>query len=159
MLTEYKKIIIKVTLFIILIAIISAYIVEIILGHKPCNLCLYERIPYAVGLILILQIIFLKKYEKISVFLIFFTFLISFFLASYHLGIEESFFNEPLTCKTNTNLDLTSKELLKGLNKSVISCKNVSFRIAGLSLAAINAFLSFLIAVIYIKLFLNYEKN
>ena len=35
------------------IAIITAYFIQHILGHQPCNLCLIERIPYIFSIIII----------------------------------------------------------------------------------------------------------
>ena len=138
----------------------SAMIVEHALGHQPCNLCLYERIPYIFSAILIVKIFIFKKYEKIILFILFLVFLVSVVLAFYHFGIEQGFFNESLVCNIENQTSASSKEqLLKELSKNIISCKDVSFRILGLSLAAINTILSIVLSVIFLKLFLNYEKN
>ena len=66
MLNKKNNIILIIIFFIILLSIISALIIEYILGHKPCGLCLYERIPYFLSAVLIIKIIFFKKYEKIK---------------------------------------------------------------------------------------------
>ena len=54
---------------------------------------------------------------------------------------------------------LSKEQLLEQLNKYNISCKDVSFRVLGLSLAIINTILSIILSVIFLKLFLNYAKN
>ena len=59
----------------------------------------------------------------------------------------------------NLSKTLTKDELLKQLSENNISCKDVSIRILGFSLAAINTIFSIVLSVIFIKLFLNYEKN
>ena len=41
-------------LFFSLFAILFAYYVEFVLGHKPCNLCLLERIPYILAILIII---------------------------------------------------------------------------------------------------------
>ena len=82
------------------------------------------------------------------------------FLAFYHFGIEQGFFNEPLSCtSTSSTAELTKEELLEQLKLNSISCKEVSFKVFGLSLATINTIFSILLSVIFIKLFLNYGKN
>ena len=87
-------------------------------------------------------------------------FAVSSALAFYHFGIEQGFFNESLACTAeNLSKTLTKDELLKQLSQNTISCKDVSFRIFGFSLAAINTILSLILSVITIRLFLNYEKN
>ena len=145
--------------FIILISMMSALIIEHILGHQPCNLCLYERVPYILSAILIVKIFLFKKYEKITLFILFLIFIASAVLAFYHFGIEQGFFSESFVCKAGDTGTLSKEQLLEQLNKNSISCKDVSFRVLGLSLATINTILSIILSVIFLKLFLNYAKN
>lgn len=145
---------------IILLSIIFAFIVEYRFGHQPCNLCLYERIPYFLSAILIFKLFFFKKYEKITILILSLIFAFSTILAFYHFGIEQGFFNESFACKIDDQLDISSKEqLLREINRNTISCKDVTFSIFGFSLATINTILSFIFTVTFVRLFLNYEKN
>ena len=147
-------------LAIISLTIISALIIQYWLGHEPCKLCIYERIPYILSILLIIKILFFKKYEKITLFILFLIFIASAVLAFYHFGIEQGFFSESFVCKAGDLSGTLSKEqLLEQLNKYNISCKEVSFRVLGLSLATINTILSIILSVIFLKLFLNYAKN
>ena len=87
-------------------------------------------------------------------------FLFSSALAFYHFGIEQGFFKELSVCETKNISEITSKEeILNQLKQNAISCKDVSFRILGLSLATINAIFSLILSVIFIRLCMNYEKN
>ena len=145
---------------IISLAIISALIIQYWLGVEPCQLCFYQRIPYFLAIPLIVKIFFFKKYEKITLFILFLIFIASAVLAFYHFGIEQGFFSESFVCKVGDLSGTLSKEqLLEQLNKNSISCKEVSFRVLGLSLATINTILSIILSVIFLKLFLNYAKN
>ncbi len=154
-----KKIIFVLLAFVSLI-LLSAFIIQYQLGHQPCKLCVYQRIPYIVAILLLIKIIFIKKYEKITLLILFFVFIGSAILAFYHFGIEQGFFRETFACSAENQLKTISKEeLLEQLSKNVISCKDVSFKILGLSLAAINSIFSLLLSGIFIKLFLNYGKN
>jgi len=147
-------------LAIISLTIISALIIQYWLGHEPCKLCIYERIPYFLSILLLIKILLFKKYEKITLFILFLIFTASAVLAFYHFGIEQGFFNESFVCKAGDLSGTLSKEqLLEQLNKYNISCKEVSFRVLGLSLATINTILSIILSVIFLKLFLNYAKN
>ena len=85
-------------LAIILASLIAAFIIEHILGHKPCKLCIYERTPYILSVFLILEIIFFKKHVKITLLLLSLLFFFSAILAFYHHGIEQGFFKESLVC-------------------------------------------------------------
>ena len=151
-------------LFVILIFIfsvlMSAYIIEYQLGHQPCKLCLYERIPYFLSILLILKIFFIKSYEKVTLLILSLVFVISSVLAFYHFGIEQGFFDESLTCTAPELSKVLSKEqILEQLKQNNISCKDVSLRIMGLSLAAINTIFSLILSLIFIKFFLNHGKN
>ena len=81
-------------------------------------------------------------------------------ISFYHFGIEQGFIAESLVCDLGSkNVNLSKEDLLKELQQKPISCKDVSFRIFGLSLATINTIISFILSIITIKLFTNYEKN
>ena len=154
-----KKFIFSVLVFTSLV-LVSAFIIEYRLGHEPCKLCLYERIPYFLSMLLIVKILFIKKYEKATLLILCLVFITSTALAFYHFGIEQGFFSESLVCAAEDLSKILSKEeLLKELKQNSISCKDVSFRILGLSLAAINTIFSLVLSVIFIKLFINYGKN
>jgi disulfide bond formation protein DsbB len=160
MLERENNLILIVILFFVSLVLISAFVIEYGLGHQPCNLCLYERIPYILSILLIIKILFFKKYEKITLFILFLIFIASAVLAFYHFGIEQGFFSESFVCKVGDLSGTLSKEqLLEQLNKNSISCKDVSFKVLGLSLATINTILSIILSVIFLKLFLNYAKN
>ena len=160
MLKRENNLILIVILFFVSLVLISAFVIEYGLNHQPCKLCLYERIPYILSILLIIKILFVKKYEKITLFILFLIFIASAVLAFYHFGIEQGFFSESFVCKVGDLSGTLSKEqLLEQLNKNSISCKDVSFRVLGLSLATINTILSIILSVIFLKLFLNYAKN
>ena len=155
----------KTTLNLILLfsifALSAAYFVQHILGHKPCNLCLIERIPYIFAIIIIISLgLILKKFEKTIIILLILIFITATIISFYHFGIEQGFFKESLVCNLDGNITNLSKEdLIKELQQQTVSCKDVSFRIFGLSLATINTIISLILSVITIKLFLNYGKN
>ena len=154
-----KKFIFSLLVFSSLV-LVSAFIIEHRLGHEPCKLCLYERIPYFLSILLIIKMLFIKKYVRVTLLILFLVFAISSALAFYHFGIEQGFFKESLACTAgNLSESITKKELLEQLSQNIISCKDVSFRIFGLSLAAINVILSLILSVIFTKLFMDYGKN
>ena len=160
MLKQTNNILLIVILAIISLTIISALIIQYWLGHEPCKLCLYERIPYFLSILLIIKIIFIKRYEKITLLILSLVFIGGATLAFYHFGIEQAFFSESLACTTeDLSKTLSKEELLEQLKQNSISCKDVSFRMLGLSLAAINTIFSLVLSVIFIRLFMNYEKN
>ena len=160
MLKQTNNIFLIVILAIISLTTISTLIIQYWLGYEPCKLCLYERIPYFLSILLIVKILFIKRHEKITLLILSLVFLSSTALAFYHLGIEQGFFSESLVCATeDVSKTLSKEELLQQLKQNSISCKEVSFRILGLSLSAINTIFSLVLSVIFIRLFMNYGKN
>ena len=137
-----------------------AYFIQYVLGHKPCNLCIIERIPYIAGIILISLIFILNKYQKIISSLILIFFIFGSVVSFYHFGIEQGFVSESLICELSNNEPLNKEELLNQLKKKeIISCKDVTFRFFGLSLATINTIISIILSGIMIKVIKNYGKN
>ena len=144
-----------------ILSLITAYFIQYILGHKPCNLCLIERIPYIASIILISLIFIINKFEKFVSLILLLFFIFGAIVSLYHVGIEQGYFNESLFCKVGISNEILSEEdLLKQLqNSSTISCKNVTFKFIGLSLATINTVISGLLSVIMLKVLRNYEQN
>jgi disulfide bond formation protein DsbB len=142
-----------------LISIISAYFIEYILGHQPCNLCLIERIPYGLSMILIALNFVIFKNERFITLLLILIFVFSFIISSYHFGIEQGLIQESTVCKTKDAFEITSKEqLLEQLQVRTISCKDVTFRIFGFSLTTFNIVISLILVVLLSNIFNNYEK-
>ena len=137
-----------------------AYFIQYVLGHKPCNLCIIERIPYIAAIILISLIFILNRYQKIISSLILIFFIFGAVVSFYHFGIEQGFFNESLVCDLGNSRPLNKEELLNQLKKTeIVSCKDVTFRFLGLSLATINTVISLILSGIMIKVIKSYGKN
>ena len=141
-------------------ALFAAYFIQYILGHLPCNLCLLERIPYFLVIIIVVISFKFKRYEKIYLALLSIIFIFATLLSFYHFGIEQGFFSESLVCDLGNNANLSKEQLLKQLeNSSIVSCKDVTFRVLGFSLATINTIISIVLSVIMTKIIKNYGKN
>ena len=142
------------------IALISAYFIEYILGHQPCNLCVYERIPYFLAILIVLINYKYNKLEKYLILSLAIIFLIATILSLYHLGIEQGFIQESLLCDLEKGANIVDKdEILKQLQQKSISCKDVTFKIFGLSLTSYNMIISLLLTISLTKIYFGYEKN
>ena len=149
----------KLIFIISFISLISAYFIEYVLGHQPCNLCLIERIPYGLSMILIILNYLEKKNEHFVILLLTLIFSFSLIISFYHFGIEQGFFEESMVCGLKNASDIISKEeLLKQLQEKTISCKDVTFRIFGFSLTTFNIIISLILVLILTNIFKNYEK-
>ena len=142
------------------LSIISAFIIEYSFGHKACKLCLYQRYPYIISILLIASILIIKKNIRIHLLLLSVISFVGTFLAFYHFGIEQGFFTESSVCSAqNLQESLSKEDILKQLKENTVSCKDVTFKIAGLSLASINTIFSLVLSCIFLRLFIKYEIN
>ena len=142
------------------IALVSAYFIEYILGHQPCNLCVYERIPYFLAILIVLINYKYNKLEKYLILSLAIIFLIATILSLYHLGIEQGFIQESLLCDLEKGANILDKdEILKQLQQKNISCKDVTFQIFGLSLTSYNIIISILLTITLIRFYFGYAKS
>ena len=155
-----KSLLLNLILFVSFVALISAFFIEYVLGHQPCNLCILERIPYVVAIIIILLNYKFSHFEKLFLVLLIVVFLTATILSAYHFGIEQGFIEESLVCDLKNGSGVTSKEeILKQLREQKVSCKDVTFKIFGLSLTTYNIVISILITINALKIYLNYAKS
>jgi len=149
-----KETYLKILFLLSFIILITAYTIQYLLGYQPCKLCIIERIPYILAIIILILNYKFKKKEIFFSVLLLLIFTFSFLMSIYHLGIEQGFFNESSICSAN-NLDLTTKEdVLKSLKEININCKDVAFTIFGLSLTSYNILISILMFYISSKIYL-----
>ena len=150
---------IKIIFLVSLISIVSAYFIEYALGHQPCNLCLIERIPYGLAIVLIILNHILIKNKRFIILLLILVFSFSLIISLYHLGIEQGIFEESTVCGLKDASSIVSKEeLLKQLQVKNVSCKDVTFRIFGFSLTSFNIIISLILVIFLSKIFKNYDK-
>ena len=160
MIENKKTLLIKLIFLISILALISAFYIEYVLGHQPCNLCILERIPYFLAIIIILLNYKFNHLEKYFLLTLSIVFLTATILSLYHLGIELGLIEESLVCDVKNSSNLLSKdEILKQLKEKNVNCKDVTFKIFGLSLTSYNILISLLITFSITKIYLNYEKN
>ena len=160
MVKDRRQLLIKIIFLVSTVALLSAFFIEYILGHQPCNLCIFERIPYLLAIIIILFNFKFNQFEKFFILLLVIVFLFGAILSLYHLGIEQGFIQESLVCDLKSGSNLLSKEeILKQLQEKNVSCKDVTFKIFGLSLTSYNILISLLISISAGKIYFGYDKN
>ena len=160
MVKNSKNLLIKFIFFVSIISLVSAFFIEYVLGHQPCNLCVLERIPYLLAIIIVFLNYKFILFEKFFILLLTIIFLAGTTLSLYHLGIEQGFIQESLVCDLKSGSNLLSKEeILKQLQEKSVSCKDVTFKMFGLSLTSYNILISILITFSAGKIYFNYDKN
>ena len=149
-----KETYLKIIFLVSFITLVTAYAIQYILGYQPCNLCVIERVPYMLAIIILVFNYSFQKNEIFYSILLLLIFKFSFLISFYHFGIEQGFVNESNVCGSN-NVGLTTKEdLLKSLQEINISCKDVAFKVFGLSLTTYNMLISILMFLFSYKVYL-----
>ncbi len=144
--------------FISLISTISALYIEYILQYQPCKLCIYQRLPYLAAIFVTFIGFNYSSNDQILIVTIM-IFTLNAILSGYHFGIENGIFDEFSACTSGSSDILNKSKLLESLNKSMpVNCKDATFKILGISLAAINTIFSILIVIFSIRT-LAYERN
>ena len=135
----------------------AALYIEYILGFKPCILCVYQRIPYAIAILISLTAFFIGN-RNILLIILGLTFLAGILLSGYHVSIEKGFIDPIFSCTGENIKALEKEEILKSLNNIQPDCKDVDFSIFGVSLATLNFIISFVLTIVIVYIF-KYAKK
>ena len=138
--------------------ILSAIYIEYILKVPACNLCLYQRIPYYLSILILFYIVLNKSTNIILIISLAILMFVNIVLSIYHVGVEQQIISEPMLCRSNSNFQNVDQLLENLKNNTFISCKDINITFLGFSLASINVFISTILAYFYVIMILNVEK-
>ena len=125
--------------------LISTLLIEYVLNFPPCKLCIYQRIPFILIIILGIGLVLLKK-KKEFFFIFIILQIVNFFIAFFHSLVERGIVEFEMNC-TSTGADIQTIEELRIFleNVPIAKCNEISFSIMGLSLANFNLIVSVLL--------------
>ena len=135
----------------------AALYVEYILGFKPCILCIYQRIPYGIAILVSLCAFFFDN-KKMLLVILALTFMTSALISGYHVSIEKGIIEPIFSCTGDNINSLEKDEILKSLNDIQPDCKDIDFSLFGISLATLNFINSFVIIAVIVYIF-KYAKK
>jgi disulfide bond formation protein DsbB len=113
-------------------------------GAAPCQLCIWQRYPYAV--LIALGVVGYFWRPRLMLGLSFLVLLVGAGLAGYHFGVEEGWFALPEGCAAGGNA-ASVEELRRMLSEAPPACDQVRFTVLGWSLAAWNFLASLALAL------------
>ena len=143
-----------------LVVLLTAYTIQYLFGYQPCKLCLIERIPYVLSLIILILNYRFKNNQIFFSVLLSLVFIFSLLISIYHFGIEQGFITESNVCGYNEKGSLITKEaVLKSLKEVTVNCKDVAFKVFGLSLTTYNIIISLIMFLISAKIYLINNEN
>jgi disulfide bond formation protein DsbB len=145
----------KIIFLLSFLPLMIAYIAQYGFNLEPCNLCLYQRMPFFIILFLTLFSIFFLKNIKFKNYILYLSLLLLFsnmILALYHVGVEQKIFDLPSSCSGLDMLNISNIDQLTDIimQKGAVKCDEPVFEIFGISMAAMNVFYClFVIILIY----------
>ena len=140
-------------LFSSILVLLIVYYLEFFQSVTPCKLCIYQRLPYFIIILLAASFLLIKNQnlKKITFIFYIFIFASSLTMSVHHFGVENSFWNALTNCESDSKTLSNSNDLKEYLlNKDYVSCSDVSFKFLGISLAGHNVIISFILLVISI---------
>ena len=142
MVENIKKYYFRVAFSISLVIITGAYILEFFYNFPPCELCIYQRIPYFF-ILFICIISFFMEYKNIHFYSIFFLFFTSFLIASFHSLVERGIVEYSSACTSSVENFESIEDLRMHLDSVPLTkCDEILFSVMGFSLANINTIIS-----------------
>lgn len=134
-----------------------AYFTQYVLGFPPCELCLYQRIPYVILMAISIIALILKRAEKLWIIMIMISILSSIALSGYHTLVERKVFDASTRCNPNIKMpdNLSAEEIRQQLyQRDVATCTNAPFKVMMLSMTEWNLLFN-LILIIYFPYYLK----
>lgn len=119
-------------------------------GMAPCKMCLWQRWPHAAAIAI--GIIGLATGRRELAILGMLAALTTAGIGVYHAGVEQMWWEGPTTCTSGSITGLSTEDLLAQIMQApVVRCDEISWSLFGISMAAWNAILSFILAGIWFK--------
>lgn len=128
-------------------ALAGAYTAQYVFGLEPCILCLYQRIPFAIGGALAIVGVARPEHAKVIMAILIGVFLFEAGLAFYHVGVEQHWWVAATGCSSSGEISANVAEMLKNIQKpSPKPCDEVDWAILGISMASWNVLFSIFLA-------------
>lgn len=115
-------------------------------GLLPCILCLYQRVPYVLGILFgVTALAFRHRDWALPGMLVasIVAFTVNAGLGAFHVGVEHHWWAGPNTCSANdlaTNLEVLRTQMMQ--QTEVVPCDVVAWSLFGISFAGYNFLLS-----------------
>lgn len=132
----------------------GAYFFQHVLGYAPCKMCLWQRWPH--GLAILVGLIILATRNRALAIVGALAALITSGVGFYHMGVEQKWWQGPNTCTSSGTDGLSATDLLDQILAAPIArCDEVAWDFLGVSMAGWNGIISLILAVIWFIAFLR----
>lgn len=116
----------------------------------PCKLCIYQRYPHGIALLVGLVLLF-KSWRGLFLFGALAA-AASGAIGVYHSGVEQGWWAGPSTCTAGAIGALSTDDLLGQIMAApIVRCDEIPWAFMGLSMASWNAVISFALAALWVS--------
>ena len=128
--------------------LLGAFAFQHIGGLPPCKMCIWQRYPHAIAIIIaVLAMAFPWRILPLAGLMAALTTAV---VGFYHTGVERKWWEGPTSCTSGSVADLTPQQLMEQiLAAPLIRCDDVAWSLMGLSMASWNAVISLVLAAIW----------
>ena len=129
-------------------AILSAFFMQYVLGHDPCKLCTYQRIPYYIIILIGLITFLFPKIIKITSFLLIFLLLAEFLVSNYHTlsTYEVISYSGCQSAEIPSDINVLKEALMS--DTLIVNCTNANLKYFGIPLSIYNSFFSLMFLIV-----------
>ena len=129
-------------------AILSAFFMQYVLGHAPCKLCTYQRIPYYIIVLIGLFTLFFPKIIRLTSFLLIFLLLAEFLVSNYHTlsTYEVISYSGCQSAEIPGDINQLKDALMS--DTLIVNCSNANLKYFGIPLSIYNSFFSLMFLII-----------
>lgn len=139
------------TLLAAVFALAAAFISQYVFGLAPCVLCLYQRWPYAVIIVLSLLGLYLAGKPPAPTILMFavgIAFLTTSGIGAFHVGVEQGWWEGTTECVGDTSTVMSIDALRQQIETApVVRCSDIAWSLFGISMAGYNMIAALILAV------------
>lgn len=126
-----------------LASLLSAFTAQYVFHLLPCDLCLFQRIPFAINILLGMAAYFIPQRATLLTTLMGFSFWVNSGIALFHSGVERKWWIWNSGC-TTPDMSGPIEDVISRINATaVVRCDEIPWSLFGLSMANYNVMLCF----------------
>ncbi len=127
----------------------SALLSQYVGGLNPCQMCIWQRWPHAIAIGLALIALMIGRRAGPVYLVVVLILLVGAGIGAFHAGVEQGWWEGPATCSGGDIGSLSTQDLINQImNAPIVRCDDIPWSFLGLSMAAWNAIVSVILAVV-----------
>ncbi|MGC3937066.1 disulfide bond formation protein B [Roseobacter sp. EG26] len=129
--------------------LLGAFAFQHVGGMAPCKMCIWQRYPHVIALLI--GLVALKLQSRLLILLGALSVFATGAVGVFHVGVEQEWWQGPTTCSSGPIGGKTADELLDQiLTAPLVRCDEIAWEMLGISMAGWNALISFALVILWL---------